>query len=207
LAGCERFEGAGIYYGSTNSEAALCAGQHVVIVGGANSAGQAALHFAKHAGRVTMLVRAPALASRMSRYLVDEIGRTRNIEVRVHTEIEAVAGTSHLERITVRDNRTDSLEDIEAESVFSFIGARPRTDWLAGSVRRDADGYLLTGPALAGLLDERWDLPRDPMLLETSVPGVFAAGDVRASSVKRIASAVGEGALAVTQIHQHAAGV
>ena len=156
--GCDRFEGAGIYYGSTNSEAALCAGQHVVIVGGANSAGQAALHFAKHAEQVTMLVRAPSLATRMSRYLVDEIDG-------------------------------------------------PRTGWLADTVRRDTGGYLLTGSALAGLLDETWDLPREPMLLETSAPGVFAAGDVRADSVKRIASAVGEGALAVTQIHQHAAGV
>jgi thioredoxin reductase (NADPH) len=205
--GCDRFEGAGIYYGSTNSEAALCAGQHVVIVGGANSAGQAALHFAKHAEQVTMLVRAPSLASRMSRYLVDEIDGTANIEVRVTTEVETVSGAAHLERITLRDNLSGSVDEIVAESMFSFIGARPRTEWLAGAVRRDVGGYLPTGPALAGRLDEGWDLPRQPMLLETSVPGVFAAGDVRADSVKRIASAVGEGALAVTQIHQHAAGV
>jgi thioredoxin reductase (NADPH) len=204
---CDRFEGAGIYYGSTNSEATLCAGQHVVIVGGANSAGQAALHFAKHAERVTMLVRAPSLASRMSRYLVDEIDATANIEVRVTTEVQNVAGSAHLERITLRDNESGSVDEIEAESMFSFIGARPRTEWLAGAVRRDEGGYLLTGPALTGGLDEGWDLPREPMLLETSAPGVFAAGDVRAHSVKRIASAVGEGALAVTQIHQHAAGV
>lgn len=205
--GGDRFEGAGIYYGSTNSEAALCAGQHVVIVGGANSAGQAALHFAKHAEQVTMLVRAPSLAARMSRYLVDEIDGTSNISVRVTTEVESVAGSSHLERITLCDNQTGSVDEIAASSMFSFIGARPRTDWLADSVRRDANGYLLTGPSLAGLLDSGWDLPREPMLLETSAPGVFAAGDVRADSVKRIASAVGEGALAVTQIHQHAAGV
>jgi thioredoxin reductase (NADPH) len=205
--GCDRFEGAGIYYGSTNSEAALCAGQHVVIVGGANSAGQAALHFAKHAERVTMLVRAPSLASRMSRYLVDEIDGTANIEVRVTTEVETVGGSAHLERITLRDNDSGATDEIVAESMFSFIGARPRTEWLAGAVRRDAGGYLLTGPALAGGLDDGWDLPRAPMLLETSAPGVFAAGDVRADSVKRIASAVGEGALAVTQIHQYAAGV
>ncbi|WP_116201240.1 FAD-dependent oxidoreductase [Amycolatopsis circi] len=205
--GCDRFEGAGIYYGSTNSEAALCAGQHVVIVGGANSAGQAALHFAQHAEQVTMLVRAPSLATRMSRYLVDEIEGTPNIEVRATTEVESVAGSSHLERITLCDNRTGSTDEISAASMFSFIGARPRTDWLADAVHRDAAGYLLTGPALAGLLDDGWDLPREPMLLETSAPGVFAAGDVRADSVKRIASAVGEGALAVTQIHQHAAGV
>lgn len=205
--GCDRFEGAGIYYGSTNSEAALCAGQHVVIVGGANSAGQAALHFAKHAEQVTMLVRAPSLATRMSRYLVDEIDGTPNIEVRATTEVESVSGAAHLERITLCDNRTGTVDEIAAESMFSFIGARPRTGWLADTVRRDTGGYLLTGSALAGLLDETWDLPREPMLLETSAPGVFAAGDVRADSVKRIASAVGEGALAVTQIHQHAAGV
>ena len=204
---CDRFEGAGIYYGSTNSEAALCAGQHVVIVGGANSAGQAALHFAKHADQVTMLVRAPSLATRMSRYLVDEIDGTQNIDVRVETVVETVTGSAHLERITLRHNGSGAMDTIVAESMFSFIGARPRTEWLAGAVRRDADGYLLTGPALTGRLEESWDLPRRPMLLETSVPGVFAAGDVRADSVKRIASAVGEGALAVTQIHQHAAGV
>jgi len=143
----------------------------------------------------------------MSRYLVDEVDGTHNIEVRVNTEVEAVSGNSHLERIRFCDNETGSVDEIEAASMFSFIGARPRTEWLGDAVRRDAGGYVLTGPALTGLLDDSWDLPREPMLLETSVPGVFAAGDVRADSVKRIASAVGEGALAVTQIHQHAAGV
>jgi thioredoxin reductase (NADPH) len=206
VSGGERFEGAGIYYGSTNSEAALCAGQHVVIVGGANSAGQAALYFAKHAARVTMIVRAGSLASRMSRYLVDEITRTQNIGVRVNAVVSAAAGDSHLERITVLSRETGVVEELEVESMFSFIGARPRTEWLAGVVRRDETGYVLTGPAL-GEPPDSWDLPRSPMLLETNVPGVFAAGDVRANSVKRIASAIGEGALVVTQIHQHAAGV
>lgn len=205
--GGDRFEGAGIYYGSTSSEAALCADQHVVIVGGANSAGQAALHFAKNAARVTMIVRASSLATRMSRYLVDEIARTPNVDVRVSTTLECAEGESHLEQITVRDKESGRIEDLPVESVFSFIGARPRTDWLADVIHRDDDGYLLTGQELEGLLDESWDLPRAPMLLETGVPGVFAAGDVRAHSVKRIASAVGEGALAVTQIHQYAAGV
>jgi thioredoxin reductase (NADPH) len=205
--GGDRFEGAGIYYGSTNSEAALCAGQHVVIVGGANSAGQAALYFAKHAGQVTMIVRGPSLSTRMSRYLVDEIERTPNIEIRTNTTVESAGGRTHLERITVRDNSTGCLDELAVASMFSFIGARPRTEWLADVVQRDCDGYLLTGSALDGQLDKTWDLPRSPMLLETNVPGVFAAGDVRAESVKRIASAVGEGALAVTQIHHYTASV
>jgi thioredoxin reductase (NADPH) len=207
VAGGDRFEGAGIYYGSTNSEAALCAGQHVVIVGGANSAGQAALHFAKHAGQVTMIVRGSSLSTRMSRYLVDEIERTPNIEIRTNTVVESAGGRTNLERITVRDKSTGCLDELAVASMFSFIGARPRTEWLADVVRRDCDGYLLTGPALDGRLADTWDLPRSPMLLETNVPGVFAAGDVRSESVKRIASAVGEGALAVTQIHQYTAGV
>jgi thioredoxin reductase (NADPH) len=206
LAEGERFEGAGIYYGSTNSEAALCAGQHVVIVGGANSAGQAALYFAKHAAQVTMVVRAASLGSRMSRYLVDEISRTSNISVRTCTTVASVSGEGHLEQVTVRSNETGAVDELSVASMFSFIGARPRTGCLADVVRRDSDGYLLTGAALNGQLDG-WDLPRAPMLLETNLPGVFAAGDVRADSVKRIAAAVGEGALAVTQIHEYAAGV
>ncbi|TDP89610.1 NAD(P)/FAD-dependent oxidoreductase [Labedaea rhizosphaerae] len=152
-------------------------------------------------------MRGPSLAGRMSRYLVGEIEATPNIDTHLNTEVAAVSGSSHLEQILLRDNRTDAAETVTASSMFSFSGAPPHTEWLAGAVRRDANGYLLTGSALTGLLDERWDLLREPMLLETSAPGVFAAGDARADSVKRIASAVGEGALAMALIHQHAASV
>jgi len=207
VAGADRFAGAGIYYGSTNSETALCAGRHVLVVGGANSAGQAALHFARHADKVTMILRAGSLSSRMSRYLVDEIEQTPNIEVRPHTRLVAVSGDGHLQRVTLCDQLSGAVREMAAEYVFSFIGARPRTEWLEGVVFRDANGFLPTGPAMRADAGERWDLPRDPMLLETSLPGVFAAGDVRANSVKRIASGVGEGALAVSLIHSYAADV
>ncbi|HEX6355576.1 FAD-dependent oxidoreductase [Actinophytocola sp.] len=202
----ERFEGAGIYYGSTNSESALCADRHVLVVGGANSAGQAALHFAKNATRVTMIVRANALGARMSQYLVDEIERTPNIEVRTNTRLLAVDGETHLERVTLLDGDSGVHTTLPVEYVFSFIGARPHTDWLSGVVHRDDNGFLITGPTLRTVPEVGWDLSREPMLLETSVPGVFAAGDVRAQSVKRIASGVGEGALAVSLVHQYVAG-
>ncbi|MFF4614386.1 FAD-dependent oxidoreductase [Nonomuraea jabiensis] len=199
-----RFEGAGIYYGAALSETESCVGRHVWIVGGANSAGQAALHFSRHACHVTMVVRADSLASGMSAYLVDEIAATGNITVMTNTLVVATGGADRLEHITLRDTRSGEVTTREAEHVFVFIGARPRTEWLDDLVRRDAHGFLLTGPDLgpvAGLAS--WDLPRSPLLLETSVPGVFAAGDVRANSVKRLASGVGEGAMAVSMIHRY----
>ncbi|MCK2220666.1 FAD-dependent oxidoreductase [Actinomadura sp. ATCC 31491] len=202
--GAARFEGAGIYYGAAVTETESCAGRHVWIVGGANSAGQAALHFARHASRVTMVVRAAGLAGAMSAYLVDEIAAAPNITVRAGTRVVAAEGGEHLERITLCDVATGELSGHDAEHVFVFIGARPRTEWLDGLVRRDPHGFLLTGPDLGPAAElPAWDLPRPPLLLETSMPGVFAAGDARAGSVKRLASGVGEGAMAVSMIHRY----
>jgi thioredoxin reductase (NADPH) len=202
--GAERFEGAGIYYGTATAEAASCAGRRVFVIGGGNSAGQAALHFAKHAERVIMLIRADDLGATMSSYLIEDIRTTANIEVRLRTRLVAAGGGDRLERITLHNMADGTVTAEDAEYVFTFIGARPRTDWLDGVVLRDANGFLLTGPDL-GPRDQipGWDLSRDPLLLETSLPGVFAVGDARAGSVKRIASGVGEGAMAVTLLHQY----
>ncbi|MDP4506239.1 FAD-dependent oxidoreductase [Nonomuraea turcica] len=202
--GASRFEGAGIYYGAALTETESCAGRHVWIVGGANSAGQAALHFARHASHVTMVVRAGSLDSGMSAYLVDEIAANRDITVMTTTQVVAADGSDRLKRITLCDTATGRLTTHDAEHVFVFIGARPRTEWLDGLVRRDNRGFLLTGPDLGPAAElPAWDLPRPPLLLETSVPGVFAAGDARAGSIKRLASGVGEGAMAVSMIHRY----
>ncbi|UUY46878.1 FAD-dependent oxidoreductase [Streptomyces yangpuensis] len=204
--GADRFEGAGLYYGAATTESSACISQHVFIVGGANSAGQAAVHFAKYAARVTILVRASSLDASMSRYLIDEIGRTPNIEVRVRTTVVRLDGEEHLERLTLHDAQTVRDTEIPARFMFTFIGARPHTDWLAGVVDRDEYGFVLTGSDLianGGELPAEWSLERAPYPLETSVPGVFAAGDVRAHSVKRVASGVGEGAMAVSLIHRY----
>ncbi|MFD7656753.1 FAD-dependent oxidoreductase [Actinosynnema sp. NPDC059797] len=205
--GAERFEGAGIYYGATSSETTSCADQHVWIIGGANSAGQAALHFAEHAASVRMVVRADCLDAGMSHYLVREIERAPNIHVHTGTRLVAADGADRLEQITLEDLRTGRRTTEAAEYVFTYIGARPRTDWLSRSVLRDDKGFVLTGPDL--LLDRnapvRWEQPREPLLLETSMPGVFAAGDVRSHSIKRIAAGVGEGAMAVALIHHYRA--
>ncbi|MFF4266594.1 FAD-dependent oxidoreductase [Streptomyces virginiae] len=204
--GADRFEGAGLYYGAATTESSACISQHVFIVGGANSAGQAAVHFAKYAARVTILVRAASLDASMSRYLIDEIDRTPNIEVKVRTTVVSLAGDEHLERITLHDADTGEDTEIPARFMFTFIGARPHTDWLAGVVERDEYGFVLTGSDLisnGGELPAEWSLERAPYPLETSVPGVFAAGDVRAHSVKRVASGVGEGAMAVSLIHRY----
>lgn len=205
--GAERFEGAGIYYGATTSETTSCADRRVWIVGGANSAGQAAVHFAQHAAQVTLLVRGSTLEQGMARYLVDEVRATPNIDVRLRTEITAVDGEDRLARITLHDLESDTLTTEDAEYVFTFIGARPHTDWLAGVIHRDELGFLPTGADLyrTGRLPDGWDLPREPLPLETSVPGVFAVGDVRAGSTKRIASGVGEGAMAVAMVHRYRA--
>ncbi|MDX6758220.1 MULTISPECIES: FAD-dependent oxidoreductase [Streptomyces] len=204
--GAERFEGAGLYYGAATTESSACISQHVFIVGGANSAGQAAVHFAKYAARVTVLVRASSLDASMSRYLVDEIERTPNIEVRVRTTVVRLDGEEHLERLTLHDAESGRDTEVPARFMFTFIGARPHTDWLAGVVERDEYGFVLTGSDLianGGELPAEWSLERAPYPLETSVPGVFAAGDVRAHSVKRVASGVGEGAMAVSLIHRY----
>jgi thioredoxin reductase (NADPH) len=201
--GADALTGRGVFYGSTVTEAPACAGDEVYIVGGANSAGQAAVYLARHARRVTMLVRASRLEASMSHYLIRQIAETANIEVRLDTEVIAVHGADHLEGLTVCNHANGVHETRPAGYLFVFIGAAPRTEWLDDVVARDSRGFVLTGPDLQmeGRRPPGWRLDRDPYFLESSVPGVFAAGDVRANSVKRVASAVGEGAMAIQLIH------
>ena len=203
--GIDQLQGAGVYYGGGATEALSCKGEKVYVVGGANSAGQAAMNFAKYAERVVMLVRGDSLASTMSQYLIDQIKETPNIQVWTHASIAEVHGDTHLEEISVLCTDTSKVERVPASSMFIFIGALPRTDWLAGTVERDERGFLLTGADLmqAGERPKGWALDRDPFLLETNVPGIFAVGDVRHGSVKRVASGVGEGSVAVQFIHQY----
>ncbi|HET8562068.1 MAG TPA: FAD-dependent oxidoreductase [Marmoricola sp.] len=205
-AGADALTGRGIYYGADASEAAQCTGEDVYLVGAANSAGQAALNLAKYAKRVVMLVRGPTLDATMSRYLVDRIEATPTIEVRLATEVVAAGGDGHLEALTLADRSTGVEEEVPASWLFVFIGAAPRTDWLGAEVVRDGHGFVVTGQDLdrAG---GRWPLERAPYPLETSVPGVFAAGDVRLDSMKRVASAVGEGAMAIYHVHRYLATV
>jgi thioredoxin reductase (NADPH) len=200
--GVDDLTGRGIYYGASASDAAQLEGQVVHVVGAANSAGQAVLNFARHAKQVVMLVRGRSLVSSMSTYLIDRIAATPNIEVRCGTEVAAASGRDHLERLTLADRGTGQEEVVEAEWLFVFIGASPHTGWLGDDVARDEHGFVLTGPALV-VGGTRWPLPRAPYGLESSVPGVFAAGDVRQDSMKRVASAVGEGAMAVHLVHRY----
>ena len=196
----------GAYYGATASEASQCAGEDVYVVGAANSAGQAALNFARYAKRVVMIVRSTELEKSMSRYLIERIRNTDNIEVRLGSEVVGARGEGHLEYLTVADRATNTEEELATNWLFVYIGASPRTDWLGDEVSRDDNGFLITGNDL--LTSEhaaRWSLERSPYALETSVPGVFAAGDVRLDSMKRVASAVGEGAMAVYLIHRYLA--
>ncbi len=197
--GFSELTGAGIYYGAAMTEARSCSNQHVVIIGGANSAGQAAVFFSRYADSVTMLVRGATVESSMSNYLVEQIGALPNVTVRTGTQAVGAEGDGHLETLRVRE-ADGSEEDLPADACFVFIGASPRTDWLEGVVERDERGFILAG---VDVQDAGWQLKRDPYLLETSVPGVFVAGDVRARSIKRVASAVGEGAMAVSLIHQY----
>jgi thioredoxin reductase (NADPH) len=203
--GLTELAGRGVYYGAATTEAPNCAGQDVYIVGGANSAGQAAVYFARHARRVVMLVRGDTLQRSMSAYLIQQIAEVDNIEVRTCWEVVTAEGDDHLQKITLRDNTTGLTETVEAHWLFLFIGAAPGTEWLDGLVERDDRGFVLAGPDLVvgGQRPRGWTLDRDPYHLETSVPGVFVAGDVRAESVKRVASAVGEGAMAVTLVHRY----
>lgn len=202
--GVERLTGAGVYYGAAMTEALSCTGDDVCIVGGANSAGQAAMYFARYARQVTILVRGASLATSMSQYLIDEIAEQPNIVVRAHSQVAEACGGESLERLVIADGETGERESVPAKALFIFIGALPRTDWLDGTVQRDAQGFLLAGPDLQR--DDKgriagWTIDRDPFLLETSVPGVFVAGDVRHRSIKRVASGVGEGSIAVQFIH------
>jgi thioredoxin reductase (NADPH) len=203
--GVEQFTGAGIYYGAALSEAASVAGEDIHIVGGANSAGQAAVFFSVHARTVTVLVRGASIEQTMSQYLAERIHATANIKVAVHSEVAAVDGTGHLQNVTIRNVTTGEEQTVPATAMFIFIGAIPRTDWLADVVARDERGFIPTGPDLAKHDLTGWPLDRPPHLLEASVPGVFAAGDVRHGSVKRVASAVGEGSVAVTFVHRYLA--
>src|SRR6478736_5959310 len=203
--GIDRLQGAGIYYGGGATEALSCKGEIVYVVGGANSAGQAAMNFAKYAERVVILVRGDSLAATMSQYLIDQIKETPKIQLWTHASVAEVHGSTHLEEISVLCSDTDKIERVPANAMFIFIGALPRTDWLTGVVERDERGFLLTGPDLIrdGQRPKGWALDRDPFLLETNVPGIFAVGDVRHGSIKRVASGVGEGSVAVQFIHQY----
>jgi thioredoxin reductase (NADPH) len=203
--GIDRLQGAGVYYGGGTTEALSCKGETVYVVGGANSAGQAALNFAKYAERVVILVRRESLSSTMSQYLIDQIQETSNIQLWTHASVAEVHGGTHLEEVSVLCSDTKKVERVPASSMFIFIGALPRTDWVGDPIQRDDRGFILTGPDLmhTGQRPKGWTLERDPFLLETSVPGVFAVGDVRHGSVKRVASGVGEGSVAVQFIHQY----
>ncbi|MEV6486438.1 FAD-dependent oxidoreductase [Streptomyces sp. NPDC051576] len=197
--------GCGVYYGSALTEAASCQGHDVYIVGGANSAGQAAMYLARGAKSVTLLVRGSSLAASMSYYLIQQINEAENISVRTGTVVDAAHGSDHLEQLTLRDTESGKTELVDAQWMFVFIGAAPLTDWLDGAVARDERGFILAGPDLTadGKPPADWELDRPPYHLETNIPGVFVAGDARAESAKRVASAVGEGAMAVMLVHRY----
>jgi thioredoxin reductase (NADPH) len=204
--GVERLTGAGVYYGATMTEAKSCANESVYIIGGANSAGQSAMYFSKYARQVTMLVRAESLKNSMSKYLIDQIAATSNIEVKTRCQVVEALGQTRLE--CLRLCGPEGEETVAASGLYIFIGAAPNTDWLPESIMRDTNGFLLSGPDLKvdGKMVKGWNQGREPYLLETSVPGIFVAGDVRHGSVKRVASSVGEGSISVQFIHQYLAG-
>jgi thioredoxin reductase (NADPH) len=205
-AGVDALTGRGVYYGANASEASQCEGDEVYVVGAANSAGQAALNLSRFAKRVVLVVRGATLLTTMSQYLVARISTTPNIEIRCRTEVVAVDGESHLETLTLLDRDRGTTTEVAASWLFVFIGAEPRTGWLGQDVIRDSHGFVVTGPELLTSTPEpRWPLARPPFALETSVPGVFAAGDVRLDSMKRVASAVGEGAMSIYLVHRYLA--
>ena len=205
LNGIERLTGAGIYYGAALSEAAHYKGKHIVVVGGANSAGQAAMYFSRFASKVSILVRGDSLEKGMSQYLVDQIKESDKIEVKLKTSITEVSGDEKLESVTIKDNETGQTANMTAAALFIFIGAKPHSELIANIVQRNKAGFILTGSELDKQSEPsmRWTLKRDPFLLETSSPGIFAVGDVRHSDVKRVASAVGQGSNAVSFVHQY----
>jgi len=203
--GIDRLQGAGVYYGGGSTEALSCQGEIVYVVGGANSAGQAAMNFAKYASRVVIVVRGRSLSSSMSQYLIDQIEQTPNIQIWPNATVSEAHGETHLEEISFLCSDTGKLERVPASAMFIFIGAMPQTAWLGDLIERDQHGFILAGPDLirGGQRPKGWGLDRDPFLLETNVPGIFAVGDVRHGSVKRVASGVGEGSVAVQFIHQY----
>ncbi|MGO9519399.1 MAG: FAD-dependent oxidoreductase [Candidatus Korobacteraceae bacterium] len=207
--GVDRLQGAGVYYGGGSQEAISYKGEIVYIVGGANSAGQAALNFAQYAEKVVMLVRGDSLSATMSRYLIDQIERTPNVQLWTHAAVIEVHGETHLEEISVHCSDTNTVERVPASAMFIYIGALPQTDWLQNTLERDELGFLLAGPYLRkdGKRPEGWTLDREPFLFESNIPGVFVVGDVRHGSIKRVASAVGEGAVAVQFVHRYMAKV
>ncbi len=199
--GCSQFEGAGVYYAATPIEAQMCQGTEVLVVGGGNSAGQAAVFLSQQVRKVHLLIRGDDLYKNMSSYLVHRIEQTPNIELRCSSQIREMCGNGHLDEVEIHNSKSGECHRIRTPAVFSFIGATPRTDWLPDEIERDPRGFLRTGPELAA--SPSWALKRQPYLLETSHPGVFAAGDVRSGSAKRVAAAVGEGAMAVQLVHQY----
>ena len=203
--GLEKLTGAGVYYGAAQTEAISCQGEEVYIIGGANSAGQAAMYFSKYASKVAILVRGESLTKSMSQYLMDQIHETPNIKVMVHSSVIEAKGETSLEAISIANSQTGETQTVGATSLFIFIGAVQRTDWLEGVLERDNRGFILTGQDLKpnGTRPKGWTLERDPFLLETNIPGIFAVGDVRHNSIKRVASGVGEGSICVQFMHQY----
>ena len=203
--GVEKFTGSGVYYGAAKTEAPACQGEEVYVVGGANSAGQAAMYFSKYAKKVNMLVRGESLVKSMSQYLIEQIDGTDNIEVMPFHSVKEAQGDTRLETILVEDSQTGETKSFATNYLFIFIGATPSTEWLGESIQRDERGFICTGPDISG--ERPWPLERDRFLLETDVPGIFAVGDVRHGSVKRVASGVGEGSICVQFVHHHLANV
>jgi thioredoxin reductase (NADPH) len=203
--GLDRLTGAGVYYGAALVEALSCRDEAVYLVGGANSAGQAAVHFSKYARQVSMVVRGDSLEKSMSKYLIDQIEATSNIQVETRSEVVEALGNHRLESVRVRGPNGDS--ERQATGLFIFIGAAPRTEWLPEGLMRDSNGFVLSGPDLKveGKMPKCWKEDREPYLLESSIPGIFVAGDVRRGSAKRVASAVGEGSISVQFMHQYLA--
>jgi thioredoxin reductase (NADPH) len=198
----ERLVNVGVFYGAAGVEAPAMAGEEVYIVGGANSAGQAAQHLARYAARVTLLVRGDSLEASMSEYLISQVQATPNIHVRLRTRVVDGCGADRLETLILKDGGTGQREEVAAAAIFIMIGAEPRTEWLPDVVQRDTRGFVLTGRDIPG---KTWSLKRPPLPFETSMPGVFAVGDARYGSVKRVASAVGEGSVAIGAVHQYLA--
>ncbi|HQY19469.1 MAG TPA: NAD(P)/FAD-dependent oxidoreductase, partial [Ignavibacteria bacterium] len=203
--GIEKFIGAGVYYGAAMTEAALYKDQDVCVLGGANSAGQGALFFSRYAKSVTIIIRADSLGKAMSSYLVERINATQNITVLTDTEVDSVSGSNKLEKIFLRCKNEDKIKEMDTSAIFIFIGAAPRTEICKGIIETDEKGFILTGPDLLNKknVTNEWTLERDPFLLETNIPGVFAAGDIRSGSGKRVAAAVGEGSAAIGMVHKY----